>query len=594
MAKAGSTADPSQKGDQGLWPASLAAALAMAVILLAGTTCYDVLESALRAGHRAQQATALADHLAQAAGGAVAGSTDLKAAAKKVEQRHAPLVDFAFVTESGGMDEFGISRGAGFAWGQVADKKTRDALFNHAKSLTSVAQSRASRGESVPFDRLHHQLPDGRLVIAVPYRAKGEDSAALGIAGVVLKLQNAGAGSPGWIWLLIALCPLLLVVAVRFGRLPVMAAGVVTMVLGSAALIAVAPALMPAPGGGVQILAGQYLFPHGPATVSAALTDAHSWLSAGLLAMAVIAGLLIGPLATLLSAMRRDPVPYFYVGPAVLATGVLIFVPFAVGVGLGFTYRGEEFVGLSNYDEVLRLATGGHGATHFFRTLLHTVVWTFANVFLHVTIGLGLALVLNRPDLRGRRYYRLLLIIPWAVPNYITALTWKWMFNTQYGPINEMMQAIGVGQIDWLGQSPWANFAANLITNVWLGFPFMMVISLGALQSIPAELYEAASIDGARARDKFRHITMPLLRPALFPAIILGTIWTFNAFNIIYLVSGGGPDHQTEILITEAYYIFTVLQRTGLAAAYSVIIFVLLLAYTLVTNRLTSATEAVD
>ena len=87
---------------------------------------------------------------------------------------------------------------------------------------------------------------------------------------------------------------------------------------------------------------------------------------------------------------------------------------------------------------------------------------------------------------------------------------------------------------------------------------------------------------------------MPLLRPALFPAIILGTIWTFNAFNIIYLVSGGGPDHQTEILITEAYYIFTVLQRTGLAAAYSVIIFVLLLGYTLITNRLTSATEAVD
>ena len=594
MAKAGSTARGKQADDRSAIAFGLAAGLAMAALLLAGTTCYDLLEATLRAGYRTQQATALADHLGQAAGGASVGRTDLKAAARKVEERHAPLVAAVFVTQSGGMDEFGIARGAGFAWGEPEDEALKAALLNHAKSVTSVAQSTAGRGESMPFDRLTGQLPDGRQVIAVPYRAKGTDKVALGIAGLVMKRQAAGPGTPAWIWLLVLVCPLLLAGAMRLGNLPVAAASVVTMLLGTSALIAVAPALLPAPGGGVQILSGQFLFPHGPATLSTVLTEAHGWLTGGLLVLAAIAGLLIGPLATLLSAMRRDPVPYFYVGPAVLATGVLIFVPFAVGVGLGFTYRGEEFVGLNNYEEVLKLATGGHGATHFFRTLLHTVVWTFTNVFLHVTIGLGLALVLNRPDLRGRRYYRLLLIIPWAVPNYITALTWKWMFNTQYGPINEMISAIGVGQIDWLGQSPWANFFANLITNVWLGFPFMMVISLGALQSIPTELYEAASIDGASAIDKFRHITMPLLRPALFPAIILGTIWTFNAFNIIYLVSGGGPDHQTEILITEAYYIFTVLQRTGLAAAYSVIIFALLLAYTLITNRLTSATEAVD
>jgi arabinogalactan oligomer/maltooligosaccharide transport system permease protein len=223
-----------------------------------------------------------------------------------------------------------------------------------------------------------------------------------------------------------------------------------------------------------------------------------------------------------------------------------------------------------------------------------TTGWTAINVVLHVTLGLALALVLNRPHLKGKAIYRVLLVVPWAVPSYITALTWKWLFNTQFGPINAMLSALGMEKVDWLGNDVWSNFAANLATNVWLGFPFMMVISLGALQSIPSELYEAADIDGASAWQKFRHVTLPLLRPALFPAIILGTIWTFNAFNVIYLVSGGGPDHQTDILITEAYYTFTVLRRTGLAAAYSVLIFAILLGYTLITNRKTKATEAVN
>jgi arabinogalactan oligomer/maltooligosaccharide transport system permease protein len=135
------------------------------------------------------------------------------------------------------------------------------------------------------------------------------------------------------------------------------------------------------------------------------------------------------------------------------------------------------------------------------------------------------------------------------------------------------------------------NFVANLVTNTWLGFPFMMVVSLGALQSIPKELYEAASIDGATRWQQFKTITLPLLKPALFPAVILGTIWTFNMFNIIYLVSGGGPDNQTNILITEAYRAFKVLGRYGFAAAYSLLIFVILFLYATVTNRVTRATE---
>ena len=294
-------------------------------------------------------------------------------------------------------------------------------------------------------------------------------------------------------------------------------------------------------------------------------------------------------LGRLIHGMVTMPGAYAYVVPAMVGMVVLVLIPFVMGVLLGFFTTDYEFIGLNNFREILFPADVAD--TNFYFTLGVTVLWTVTNVVLHVSIGLALALVLNNPAVKGRTIFRVLLIIPWAVPNYITALIWKWMFNYEFGAINLMLQAIGVSKVAWFGTSFWTNFFANLATNTWLGFPFMMVVSLGALQSIPGELYEAADIDGATRWQKFRGITLPLLKPALFPAIILGTIWTFNMFNVIYLVSGGGPDNQTNILITEAYRFFKVLNRYGFAAAYCVMIFVILLLYTVITNRVTKATE---
>jgi ABC-type sugar transport system permease subunit len=294
-------------------------------------------------------------------------------------------------------------------------------------------------------------------------------------------------------------------------------------------------------------------------------------------------------LGRLVHGMVTMPGAYAYVVPAMVGMVVLVLIPFAMGVLLGFFTTDYEFIGLNNFREILFPADVAD--TNFYFTLGVTVLWTVTNVVLHVSIGLALALVLNNPAVKGRTIFRVLLIIPWAVPNYITALIWKWMFNYEFGAINLMLQAIGVSKVAWFGTSFWTNFFANLATNTWLGFPFMMVVSLGALQSIPGELYEAADIDGASRWQKFRGITLPLLKPALFPAIILGTIWTFNMFNVIYLVSGGGPDNQTNILITEAYRFFKVLNRYGFAAAYCLMIFVILLLYTVITNRVTKATE---
>ena len=190
-------------------------------------------------------------------------------------------------------------------------------------------------------------------------------------------------------------------------------------------------------------------------------------------------------------------------------------------------------------------------------------------------MGLSAALLLNR-NLPGRNIYRALLILPWAMPQYISALTWRGMFNVEYGAINLMLGKIGIDAIPWFTSEFWA-FMAPVITNIWLGFPFIMVIALGGLQSIPKELYEAARIDGAGPVQQFRSITLPMLKPVLMPALVLGTIWTFNNLNVMWLVTDQGlPADKTHILVTYVYKAAFQYYRYGYAAAFSVFIFLVL------------------
>jgi arabinogalactan oligomer/maltooligosaccharide transport system permease protein len=285
-----------------------------------------------------------------------------------------------------------------------------------------------------------------------------------------------------------------------------------------------------------------------------------------------------------------------YVAPAAIGIAVLIVIPFAVGISLAFFHHDAgdyTFVGLANFVDIL--TSKGYRLTEplsFWFTLAVTVAWTFINVALHVGLGLGLAILLKDPLLKLRAVYRVVLIVPWAVPNYITALMWKGMFHRQFGAINGLLSALGVEPVSWFTQFS-TSFAANVITNTWLGFPFMMVVSLGALQSIPQDLYEAAEVDGASKWTQFRRITLPLLKPALLPSVILGSVWTFNMFNIIYLVSGGEPGGATDILVSEAYrWAFQRNEQYGFAAAYSVLIFFVLLGWTRLTRRLTGPEAA--
>lgn len=283
---------------------------------------------------------------------------------------------------------------------------------------------------------------------------------------------------------------------------------------------------------------------------------------------------------------------YKWIGPATLSMGVLVIVPFVVGAAVSlFAHRDGTwtFIGLTHFLDILFARDWPlTSALSFWFTLVITIAWTAANVAAHVGIGMGLALLLREPWLQMKGIYRVLLILPWAIPNYITALIWKGMFHRQFGAINALLEMVGLEPVSWFSQFSTA-FTANLVTNTWLGFPFMMVVTLGALQAIPRDLESAAELDGATAWQRFAHVTWPLLKPALLPAVVLGSIWTFNMFNIIYLVSAGEPDGGTEILISEAYrWAFTRGHRYGYASAYAVLIFGVLVLYSKGTDRLLS------
>ncbi|MGB9694947.1 MAG: carbohydrate ABC transporter permease [Caldisericaceae bacterium] len=307
--------------------------------------------------------------------------------------------------------------------------------------------------------------------------------------------------------------------------------------------------------------------------------------------------------------IRRNRLAYYYILPAGIVMAVVTAYPILYEVWMSFTnftivnLRNPHpaFVGFSNFIKIFKNQVALENF-NFWRTFLFDIFWTISNVALHVTIGISLAVALNTPRLAFKKIYRSILIVPWAVPSYISALIWKNMFDTQFGAVNQLLAKFGLpSSIPWL-TSPNAPikilsflsyaFYADLITNVWLGFPFMMVVALGALQSIPQEIYEAADIDGVNERGKFFRITLPLIRTAMTPAIMLGIVWTFNQFNVIYLVSGGGPLGTTEILVTQAFKLVNPGGVYGIASAFGLIVFFILLGITLITNRISKATES--
>jgi arabinogalactan oligomer/maltooligosaccharide transport system permease protein len=265
--------------------------------------------------------------------------------------------------------------------------------------------------------------------------------------------------------------------------------------------------------------------------------------------------------------------------PALVLILALVAFPLVYNVILSLSnadsshVRDWRLIGFGQYVSIL-------GQQPFWAILLKTVIWTGASILFHLAIGVLLAVVLHQKFIRGKLIWRIALILPWALPQYIAALTWRGMFNYEDGAVNLLIaKYLHLSPVQWMA-SPLEAFLAVLIANVWLGYPLMMVIALAALQSIPDELYEAAEVDGASKWFQFWNITVPSLWPVLFPAIVLSAIWTFNNINVVWLVSNGGePADATHTLATYVYKAAFSMGRFGWSAALSIVIFAILFVF---------------
>ncbi|MEX1296247.1 MAG: sugar ABC transporter permease [Candidatus Limnocylindrales bacterium] len=344
-----------------------------------------------------------------------------------------------------------------------------------------------------------------------------------------------------------------------------------------------------------------------------------SWVSTAVIAVVVLAA--AGAVWFIWTRRRtnsaRLALPAMLLAPAIVGVGVLYVYPLLYELNLSFTSMsvrnfidpgllgltwegtilepfGAErdiFVGLDNYVNVFTKPILQQ--TGFWQLFLQTIVWTVVCIFFHVTLGVALALMLNR-QMRGRTFYRAVLILPWAIPVFISLQIWRTEFNFQFGAVNQLLGLVGIEPIPWMIDPFW-NFTAMIIANVWLGVPFMMVITLGGLQSISSDYYEAAEIDGANGRQQLFRITLPLLRPVLLPAVLLGVFLTFNNIMVPFFINQNSLE-SSDILVTALYRAAFEFNRFGFSAAFAFVIFLILLAFTLwyvrATNVLKGAYES--
>jgi multiple sugar transport system permease protein len=229
------------------------------------------------------------------------------------------------------------------------------------------------------------------------------------------------------------------------------------------------------------------------------------------------------------------------------------------------------FVGLSNYEQILSSST-------FWQALENTVVFTFCSILFQFTIGFLLALFFqNRFPLKN--VLIALLLIPWIAPVLTAANTFKGLFN-EVGPINQIAHLLGIPTVPWLA-SPGFALAATIVANIWIGFPFNFILLYSGVCNVPPEIYEAARIDGASYWRRVAHITLPILKPVTVAVLMLGTIYTVKVFDLVWIMTGGGPANTSHLLSTYAYQVGFSILNFGQAAAIATVIVALILSLNL-------------
>lgn len=264
---------------------------------------------------------------------------------------------------------------------------------------------------------------------------------------------------------------------------------------------------------------------------------------------------------------RRNITPYIFLLPATVAMLLVFFYPMLNGLYTSFTHYNQytnitSVVGLRNYAEILK-------SSDFWNSMQRSVIWVVLSVSGQFVLGFSFALLLNE-HWPGNRIMRALVMIPWVMPGISVALTWSLIFNGQFGLLNDILLRLNLPPQQWLA-NPSLAMAAVIIANIWKAFPFVAVTMLAGLAAIPDELYDAAKVDGASVLGRFRYVTLPQLRSVTLIVILLMVVWTFNYFDLVFVMTQGGPAQGTEIApVLVARFAFQQFDY-GLAASVAII-----------------------
>ncbi|MGS0972319.1 MAG: carbohydrate ABC transporter permease [Candidatus Izemoplasmataceae bacterium] len=275
--------------------------------------------------------------------------------------------------------------------------------------------------------------------------------------------------------------------------------------------------------------------------------------------------------------------------PALLLIGLIIVFPILYTFYISFTNMNIyhwftfEIIGFENYRRVLFVLDSG-----FLRALWMTILWTVVNMSLQLVVAFIIASLLNHRHMKFNGFYKTLLMIPWAIPGYVSILLWRTgMFNTEFGLFNQWMRSLGFETVQWLSGDIIA-FISVTVVNLWLALPFMIMIMDGALQSIDQSYYEAADLESANVLQKARLITVPLMKPVIAPAVVITIFTTFKQFDIIYLLimqPAARTGANIHTILTYAYENAFITSNYGYSSAISIVIFMMLIGFTLGFNR---------
>jgi len=299
------------------------------------------------------------------------------------------------------------------------------------------------------------------------------------------------------------------------------------------------------------------------------------------------------PRALLSRGTRETLSNYAYLVPAALCLGGTVFFPILKAIHMSL-YRNVlsrpqeyRFIGLGNYARMLNDPT-------FWITLKNSLVWVVCSVGFQFVLGFGVALLLNA-EFKSRTICRTLNLLPWIIPGVVVGLVWEYLYQPNYGPINDILRRVGLLQVPiaWLSDPVYA-MGAVIFANIWRGIPFFSIMILAGLQAIPDEVYEAATVDGASVTQRFWHVTLPLLRPIIVVATATRIIWTFNYADLIFVMTNGGPANATQI--TSSYTLLSAYTDLdfGYAATLSVVLLVIMLVFTALYLRVTKGVESVS